>query len=781
MKTQRLAIQFFIAILTLFVSTHIVFGNKITKEQSQFCNQHFPAVVQLYKTQGNDAALKLLEKKYQLAEQQFSNTHFFFSKIWLEAQTLTGNRDEEWGLALYLFLLDREHRLHPKTITQIPGDDYLLYGNIIECYQDLGKIAQARTFVMRLEDSQRTQKGMDTRCSSYTDIGSIFSFLPDARKRNFPIYEHELSNRCREMSYKTRMDYIYYSYIYGIGYAADSAESIGNWSHSAELSYWLIRYTDEYMKQNNYRKNEVGNHSLEESRRLARIAMMHGYPEEAVRLLNEIIAKGEGYYHTKPIFVYRAKLDLILAKIAMGEKPEDALAVADKAAELAPTHFYYSRRTQTIMTILDKVRVYHAMGHAEEAWEIVNDLFAQTAKDVNPYLEILTVNAAIDLAVAEGCMHPELEGWLVRALDHERQMGNKFKELPLYEKYAQFLMAQGRFAEAEQIQLEAIRLSKAMNLPKRLETNLGVLASMKNTQRENAVATVTHQETPLQKTTEVSQPADENTTESFQSILSAVDVQPRLSLSAALEGQAAYGRFYIHNPSTRPQQGELVLSGPIDQPKWQQEQWLTVGSSPEFSTTELRQAVTLNAGESCIVDITGLPSKDGSGTQVQCRWIPQGQQQSNILGHWKYQTSATGKRTAVIDAHEFQSNPFYLIPIHHMIQRCEIGNRQTVDISIEASVPMRIESYDAATGELLAIDANGDGDFLDKGDFISSDQNRNSWPDLTFEKDQRLASLVLYVKSLGNAPKEIEQELTVKLLINDEWQVDATDVIKPTS
>ena len=90
---------------------------------------------------------------------------------------------------------------------------------------------------------------------------------------------------------------------------------------------------------------------------------------------------------------------------------------------------------------------------------------------------------------------------------------------------------------------------------------------------------------------------------------------------------------------------------------------------------------------------------------------------------------------------------------------------------------MRIESYNAATGKLLSVDANGDGDFEDRGDLIVADDNRNSWPDLVFEQNQKLSSLVMYVQPCE--PTTADIELTIRIQVNGAWQTDAIDVIKP--
>jgi hypothetical protein len=197
-----------------------------------------------------------------------------------------------------------------------------------------------------------------------------------------------------------------------------------------------------------------------------------------------------------------------------------------------------------------------------------------------------------------------------------------------------------------------------------------------------------------------------------------------------------------------------------------------------METVTLEKEITLQPGASCIIDITGLPLKNGTGAETQCNWTPDGTTQISVSGTWNYQTGTDGKRTAVIDAHEVRSNPFYLIPIHHMVQRLDAAQTAIIDFSIEASAPTRIETY-AANGVLLATDANGDGDFLDAGDFIAADANRNSWPDLPFEDSRPATSLIMYIKPLSKSQGDIE--LSVKLLKKGTWQTDAIDIVKTSN
>ncbi len=757
----------------------------MNNDEQAFCDQHMPRILEIHKTQGTEAALAAIEKTYQLAERTFRNPYFFNRAVWYEAQVKGGKEDEEWGLAAFQYLWDRDLKTHPEYAIRLPSNQYCLLDNIIEKNAELGRMAQARAVRLQSENYLTTQKGLDTSGTSYTDMGPIYSFLPEARKRDFPIYEHELPMRYRDPTTETKKDFIEYPNIYVLGGIADMAQNSGDWIKAAELSIWCARYADKYVPGKNHMHSEVDRIlAFGSAARLADIALLHGYPQEARHFLEEYVENSAGKYNSWKCILYRAKLELAVTKIKTGGLVEEDMVMADEAVELIIEDPYYGRSTN-IGSILNKARIYHALGHKQEAWSMVDNLMAEAETDVNPYHWVRMLTTAIDLALDDGAIRPELEKWLVLALDNARQAGNKFEELPLYEKYAHFLMMKGRYAEAVQIQQEAVRLAKAMSLPKRLQENLDKLADMQRqiSDRQLAMDSKPQQEENQPQTAPAeNSPAEDRSTPRHGGLSAStpsVDIQPRSSLSAALPGRPAYGRFYLHNPAAVSQQGTLQLTGAIDQPEWRNQQWFTVSASPMFESVQLEKTLNLEPGASCIIDILGLPLENGDDAEVSCQWVPTGQEQAGATGTWKYESADNGKRTAVIDAHELLDNPFYLIPIHHMLQRIDSDTEETIDFTVEASAPMRIEAYDALSGELLAIDANGDGDFMDRGDQIVGDGNRNSWPDLVFGKSQQLASLVMYVKPTQAMTNDVE--LTVSIRVNDEWQVDSIDVIKPAA
>ena len=93
---------------------------------------------------------------------------------------------------------------------------------------------------------------------------------------------------------------------------------------------------------------------------------------------------------------------------------------------------------------------------------------------------------------------------------------------------------------------------------------------------------------------------------------------------------------------------------------------------------------------------------------------------------------------------------------------------------------MRIEVYDGTGTKLICVDANGDGDFEDKGDLVYQDLNGNGHPDLSIGEGDSLASLTMYVDpgQIEAGDSDTSREVSISLLEDGEWHLDAVDVIK---
>jgi hypothetical protein len=704
------------------------------QKQSEFSQEHLVKVLKLYREGKRTEALQQLDRSMLLAKEEFGNSGNLYAKVWTEAQIHSGSADEEWGLDLFLRLLGTNNRDAHET-------NHLIYSNICGKLRSVGRITDARELAARQQASLTTFARIHTANRPYKDLGPLFGFLPDARKRDFPMRERDVDPRA--MSGDRLLDY---PRMYAVNEGATAALDVGDWVRAAELYRWFADYATLYCMQTTPRTHEVTRNSLLSYGKLAAICNWHGFPAEADASYGEFIALvSKDGYPVEDGVLSNAILSQLVIRIELGTLPENAVEIAEEAAETIEGFTYYGRPTKFGARIR-VARIYHATGNRTRAWEIINELASKAKSDVNPHYQMMILGPMIDFALEEGGTHPELEAWLIRLLNFERSMGNKFNELPLYEKYAKFLRLNGRLTEAAEIMREAIRLSVAMNVPNRAGKNRIILREML-------------------KSIKVLEEGESRE----------VDLQPLSSRSMVVRGSVAYGRFYVTNPSTVKKSGSLKMTGPITTDSRSDDGQLIVALDTAVAVKTIERPVVLESGASFVVDVSGQSGLDEVETEFSCTWLELDEAVSE--GIWVYRSSEVATRTTVVDAHAVRISPFYLIPIRHMIQRtANAGKSESIDLRISASEPMRIEVYDGTGTKLLCVDANGDGDFEDKGDLVYQDLNGNGHPDLTIGEGETLTSLTLYVD-----PGQIEagdSEVSISLLEDGEWHLDAVDLIK---
>ena len=84
---------------------------------------------------------------------------------------------------------------------------------------------------------------------------------------------------------------------------------------------------------------------------------------------------------------------------------------------------------------------------------------------------------------------------------------------------------------------------------------------------------------------------------------------------------------------------------------------------------------------------------------------------------------------SVVNAGVFQLHAGWSIPLYHEIYHRGRGAR-VQNLQVNASAPCRLEIYDHDTGRLVAVDADGDGNYDHSGDQVLEDADRDGWPDL---------------------------------------------------
>jgi hypothetical protein len=82
---------------------------------------------------------------------------------------------------------------------------------------------------------------------------------------------------------------------------------------------------------------------------------------------------------------------------------------------------------------------------------------------------------------------------------------------------------------------------------------------------------------------------------------------------------------------------------------------------------------------------------------------------------WTVRWAAEAKDSVVLDASLLEANPFRSVSLFHEIA-VPAEEFEAVPFRLRSPAALRFEYYDSRSGELLAIDANGNGKFSEAGD-----------------------------------------------------------------
>jgi len=381
--------------------------------------------------------------------------------------------------------------------------------------------------------------------------------------------------------------------------------------------------------------------------------------------------------------------------------------------------------------------------------------------------------------------NPEwVEPVLISLLTIAREGGLKQREIELYEIYARLLVALGRYGDALVIQKELVRLLKSFDLFPRLPGALYQLAAihallgegdradsalkdarrtleiaeLPDASRKRFGAALNH---PLPEPSNENKAADPIT-----------DLQPMKSMTIPLEGLLARGLFTLTNLSGRKVAGELQFQGDGLVFRDPQEGIISLNVSAPDGLKQLRRKVAIAAGDFLAIDLSRNSPLDAGVSQVSIRWQPdEGNPQS---AEWTAEDAEVGISFAITDAGEYLDNPFYLIPVYHLLQYKD-AFAEVADIRVVASAPARVELYDQ-DDELVFVDVDGDGSFVSEGDMISKDLNRNSLGDLTLDAAKQEMRFRLFVRPV-TVDHQKPLSLDLQLLQQGEWVTHSTDRI----
>lgn len=187
-----------------------------------------------------------------------------------------------------------------------------------------------------------------------------------------------------------------------------------------------------------------------------------------------------------------------------------------------------------------------------------------------------------------------------------------------------------------------------------------------------------------------------------------IHLQPLEISSIAEPGKTARTRFTAFNPSALGTSGKLVIEGPGV---------TAAGDRVSFQAGQAIAAVklprTFSGGGETQLQVSMAAAANLGEAKVRMSWET-ADGTAGTSASWTVNWTSDAKRCVVLDASLLEANPFRCVSLFHELAVPE--GFTSIPFRLRSPVVLRLEYYDPRSGDLLAVDANGNGDFTEAGD-----------------------------------------------------------------
>lgn len=481
-----------------------------------------------------------------------------------------------------------------------------------------------------------------------------------------------------------------------------------------------------------------------------------GYQEEAIAMERELVALAAGRtdLQASPAIT---EINL-LYHVSQWEGPSQALI--DQAREL-------SIRSKALGATIGSARLLAKMEFDLQASTQPLEVIAQDLKnnlDQGNFLEATYAERDL-LSRRAKSGEAGLENDFAQLLEKLRAQGNKRAEPNVYRDYGKYLLTQNRPADACIMYAEALRLTRAFgwtlheapllvawgnvclaagDLPgarailteldaflrqhpelpaaKRVAAEIGranILSQLGDEATSKAaldLARETGRDLPayqlrlLTREAEAAVLAKTPRLPKFGGKAFAPQVQPLEVVTLAAPGENARTRFAVANHSASRVHGAWQVRGP-GIVKTAERSVTGVAGQP---ITTLKLPAAMAPGAESVLNLALSAAGVTDKAQLDVLWqTDETTAVANAAWHASWDPAA--KNSTILDASSLQADPFRFVSLFHELA-APIGEDQGIPFRLRSPVPLRMEYYDAKTQQLLAIDANGNGDFSEIGD-----------------------------------------------------------------
>jgi tetratricopeptide (TPR) repeat protein len=264
-----------------------------------------------------------------------------------------------------------------------------------------------------------------------------------------------------------------------------------------------------------------------------------------------------------------------------------------------------------------------------------------------------------------------------------------------------------------------------------------------------------------------------------------MDLAPELIRTQAIAGEPAATRFYLI-PQGALQRGKLLVSGPGAALLPEMEETaggIDYGVAFQFTPGEpdgtVELPVELQVGLAMPVDLSTSVAADPHAFKLV--WQPVEGPQADA--QWTVTWGEAWGETLVMEAASISASPYHPVPILHTVRvPASMEADGEVAFRVVSPTPLRMEYREAATGQLIAVDENGNGVFTEPGDLYPANAIPQGLPAaaiLSVPKGRQVVPVEVWISGSGATPLSAKPlNLSVELFDGARWSGAATDVIE---
>ena len=251
-------------------------------------------------------------------------------------------------------------------------------------------------------------------------------------------------------------------------------------------------------------------------------------------------------------------------------------------------------------------------------------------------------------------------------------------------------------------------------------------------------------------------------------------LQPKSLTTVALPQTDGSATFHLIHHGAAPLGGTLIFSGPgarfapdhtADNPAF--------AGDLTAAVQTIKAPLNLTGGTYLTIPVT-LPYHASKSGEFTLTWTPHfGEPSSSI---WNNDWGSEISEAVVLESANLSATPFLGVPVVHHIGFPK-GDTLPRSLRAKGSVPLRIEYRNPETGLLLAVDADGNGTFLEEGEFATSTTGK-TFPEITPLTGTRSGPIKIWLYPLPDHPWTSDIELKIELHQKNTWREFATDSLK---